>query len=69
MNVLDYLFHIRGDTSKMENKKKVTVVHQLMNEKQIKKSIVNWTGDNVHESDTEHADADIDGNVVMTADV
>ena len=67
--LLDCLFHVGCDPSKIENKKRVTVANQLMNEKKIQKLIDNSTGDNIPEPEIKHIDDDIDGDIAMTANV
>ena len=54
--LLDCLFHIGCDQSKLNNKKRVMVVNQSMKEEEVHILIDNTTGENVPHSDVEHAD-------------
>ena len=66
---LDCLFHVGGDESKLENKKRFIVAQSLMNENMIQPLINNTAEDNLLEPNADQLYGDIDSNTVMTAEV
>ena len=67
--LMDCLFHVGGDASKLENEKRVTVVKKLMNESDIKKIMFNSRAHNIPESSIESLGNDLDVEVTVMAEV